>query len=68
MAFLPWRFWRGNSVHARTSAVTFVLQIGPSARVSDARACPRVFNLVYPSRTRGMLSVLETRNRDRGWD
>jgi hypothetical protein len=38
----------------------FFLQIGPSSRVSDARACPRVLKLMYPSRTRGSLSVGET--------
>jgi hypothetical protein len=57
---LPWRFWGGNGVHARSLATTFVLQIGPSSRVSDARVCPRVLKLVYPSRTRGTLSVIKT--------
>lgn len=40
--------------------VLIVLQIGPSRCVSRARACPRVLALMYPSRTRGPLSVLKT--------
>ena len=30
--------------------------------VADARACPRVLNLLYPSRTRVVLSILKTDN------
>jgi hypothetical protein len=59
---LPWRFRGGNCVHARSLARTFVLQIAPSVRVASARAYPHVLSLMYPSRTRGTLSVLTTNN------
>jgi hypothetical protein len=39
---------------------TFVLQIAASRRVGRARVYPRVPKLVYPSRTRAVLSVYET--------
>jgi hypothetical protein len=49
--------------YPRARAVsTFVLQIGPSARVASARACPHMLWLMYPSRTRNALSVLTTDN------
>jgi hypothetical protein len=38
---LPWRFWGGIGGHATALAITFVLQIKPSARVASARACSR---------------------------
>jgi hypothetical protein len=38
----------------------FFLQIGSSGSVSDARTWPHVLNLLYPSRTRALLSVLKT--------
>jgi hypothetical protein len=60
-ASLPWRFRGGTGVHARSFASTFVLQIA----VSLCRKCPRVtrvLSLMYPSRTRGALAVLETYN------
>src|SRR6266498_6026789 len=53
----PYHFWSGISVHARSSPATFILQMRPSVRATDARACPRVLDLVYPSRTRGVLSL-----------
>jgi len=34
----------------------------------SARGCPRVPNLMYPSRTRVLLSVLTTENGERGRD
>jgi hypothetical protein len=57
---LPLRFRGGTGGHRRALAITFLLQIVPSRRVSRARACPLVRGLMYPSRTRGVLSVLET--------
>lgn len=42
------------------------LQIKRSAPVAGARACPRVPDLMYPSRTRGSLSVCKTYNASRG--
>ena len=65
-ASLPWRFRGGTGGHGRARAVTFFLQIEPSRRVDRARACPRVLNLMYPSRTRGSLSVSKTSNIERG--
>src|SRR5437879_3212948 len=59
---LPWRFWVGISGHGSASAGTFSLQIGKSLCVADVRACPRVLSLLYPSRTRVMLSILKTDN------
>ena len=59
---LPWRSWGGIRVHGWTFAVTFVLQIETSGRVADARACPRLLELMYPSRTRGPLSACRTAN------
>jgi hypothetical protein len=58
----PYHFWSGISVHARSSPATFILQMRPSVRATDARACPRVLDLVYPSRTRGVLSLCKTDN------
>jgi hypothetical protein len=49
-------------VHARSSPATFILQMRLSVRATDARACPRVLDLVYPSRTRGVLSLCKTDN------
>jgi hypothetical protein len=40
----------------------FFLQIGSLMCVADARACPRVLSLMYPSRTRAAFSVLKTRD------
>ena len=45
-----------------SSAGIFFLEIDPSSRVGRARACPRVPDLMYPSRTRGVLSVYKTDN------
>jgi hypothetical protein len=44
--------------------ITFFLQIGASWRVGRVRACPRVAMLMYPSRTRGPLSVLQNTRRN----
>jgi hypothetical protein len=57
---LPWRFRGGTGGHGRTLAVTFFLQIECLRRVLSVRACPRVPNLMYPSRTRTTLSVCKT--------
>ena len=57
---LPWRFPGATGGHGRAFAITFRLQIGSSRRVSRARPCPRVPRLMYPSRTRGSLSVCKT--------
>ena len=54
------RSWGGIGVRARSFVVTFVLQIRSSSRVWRARACPHVHRLMYPSRTRDVLSVLKT--------
>jgi hypothetical protein len=45
-------FRGGTGVHGRALAVTFFLQIATSRGVLHARGCPRVPNLMYPSRTR----------------
>ena len=58
----PYHFWVGIGGHGGASAGTFSLQIGKSLCVADVRACPRVLNLLYPSRTRVMLSILKTDN------
>jgi hypothetical protein len=50
----------GTGINVRSLASTFVLQIRRYLCVSSARACPTVLSLVYPSRTRGVLSVLKT--------
>ena len=44
----------------------FLLQFRPSRRVCRARACPRVPDLMYPSRTRAALSVYQTGNMPEG--
>jgi hypothetical protein len=62
---LPWRFTGGTGGHGRPLAITFLLEIGPSRRVSCARECPRVPRLMYPSRTRGALSVFKTHDGTR---
>ena len=59
---LPWRFPGGIGVHGRALAITFLLQIRPLGYVSNARACPRVPKLMYPSRTRAALSNYKTAN------
>ena len=56
----------GTGGHGRARAVTLFLQIEPSRRVDHARVCPRVLKLMYPSRTRGSLSVSKTSNIERG--
>jgi len=38
----------------------FFLQTGQSFCADDVRLWPRVLNLLYPSRTRVMLSILKT--------
>jgi len=59
---LPWRFWGGNGGHGRALASTMCLQFGDILDVGRDRACPRVLGLVYPSRTRGLLSDHKTDN------
>src|SRR6266508_4941126 len=59
---LPWRFPGGTGGHGRPLAITFLLQIAPTRRVWRARVCPRVLDLMYPSRTPVALSVLKTNN------
>ena len=58
---LPWRSRAVLAYTPRAPAITFLLQMGSSQRSVSARACPRVPSLMYPSRTRGALSVLKTR-------
>jgi hypothetical protein len=65
---LPWRFWGGTRVHGRASKIAFDLQIGALRRVTRVLACPRVVDLMYPSRTPALLSVLKTDNGERGSD
>jgi hypothetical protein len=55
---LPWRSKGSTGVHGWTSPSTIFLQIDASRCVARARACPRVPRLMYPPRTRGVLSVL----------
>jgi hypothetical protein len=57
---LPWRFWSGNRGQARSSAITFVLQIQTEWRAGSVPAWTRVLLLMYPPRTRGPLAVLRT--------
>jgi len=59
---LPWRFRGGNGVHARAFATVFVLHICASQCVRRARACPGVYKLVYPPRTREALPLRKTDN------
>jgi hypothetical protein len=61
---LPWRFWGGTRVHGRASKIAFDLQIAALRRVTRVLAYPRVVDLMYPSRTRVLLSVLKTYNAD----
>ena len=42
----------------RALARTFLLEIARLTFVADTRACPRVLSLMYPSRTRALLSIL----------
>ena len=60
MAFLT--IMGGTRVRARAFAATFSLEIGALVRVKDARQCPRVLYLMYPSGTRAALSVRQTDN------
>jgi hypothetical protein len=41
----------------RALEITLFLQIGHMTSVADARACPRVVDLMYPSRTCALLSI-----------
>jgi hypothetical protein len=50
----------GMGVHGRALASTFRLQTGCSACLLSVQLCPRVPELIYSSRTRGLLSVLQT--------
>jgi hypothetical protein len=59
---LPWRFWGGKAGHGRALASTMCLQSEGFVDVGRDRACPRVLSLVYPSRTRGLLSDRKTDN------
>jgi hypothetical protein len=59
---LPWRFWGDTGGHGRALTTTFHLQIVASRCVWRARMYPRVHRLLYPSRTRGSLSVCKTSN------
>ena len=61
---LPWRFRRGTSGHGKALATTFSLQTRPSGRVCRARACPDGPDLMYPSGTRGSLTLLTTNNKE----
>jgi hypothetical protein len=63
---LPWRFLGGTRVHVRASAIAFDLQIGALRRVTRVLAYPRVVDLMYPSRTCTLLSVLKTDNEQCG--
>ena len=54
---LPWRFTGGTGGHGRALAITFFLQGGSLRCLSDARTCPRVLKLTYPSRTRAALTA-----------
>ena len=55
-------FGGGTGAHGRALAVTYFLQTGALRCASRVRACPRVPSLLYPSRTRDLLSVCETSN------
>src|SRR5258705_12898836 len=57
---LPWRFRDVTYVHGRARSAIFSLQIEHSPACRIARPYPRLPSLVYPSRTRAMLSVLAT--------
>jgi hypothetical protein len=57
---LPFKCGTGGL--GRALADTFCLHIGSLRCVADARACPRVRYLMYPSRTRGASSVSQTDN------
>jgi len=59
---LPWRFWGGTGGHSGAPAATILLQIGPYEWCRMCRACPRVHDLMYPSRTRAVLSICKTPN------
>jgi hypothetical protein len=59
---LPWRFRGGNGGHGRALVSTMCLQFGGSGVVGRDRPCSRVLGLVYPSRTRGLLSDHKTDN------
>jgi hypothetical protein len=48
------------------SLPSFDLQIGALRHVTRVLAYPRVVDLMYPSRTRALLSVLKTDNGERG--
>jgi hypothetical protein len=60
MAFLTMEDWRRYGRARSCTRDHVFLQIEPSRRLSIVRACPLVPELVYPSRTRGALSVLQT--------
>ena len=49
--------------YGRACVITFFLQIDPSMSVDRAREWPRVLQLMYPSRTRARLSVIQTDNK-----
>jgi len=53
-----------SSGHGKAFATTFSLQIRPSGRVCRARACPDGPDLLYPSGTRGSLTLLTTNNKE----
>jgi hypothetical protein len=61
---LPWRFKGGTGVHGRSYVTMFLLQIRLSRCGVRALAYPRVPKLMYPSRTRAVLSVCRTRPTD----
>jgi hypothetical protein len=61
----PYHFRAVLAGTAGALAVTFCLHIEPSSRVCRACACPRVPKLMYPPRTRAVLSVSQTDNRPR---
>ena len=48
--------------HGRAHAIAFSLQMDASRCVARVRTCPRMLTLMYPPRTRGVLSVYITSN------
>jgi hypothetical protein len=59
---IPYHFRGSTGGHGWALAVTFFLQIGPSSCALNVRSCPRVPELMYPSRTRGLLPSSKTSN------
>jgi hypothetical protein len=57
---LPWKFWRGNGVHARSSATPFLLLIRSSVVPRPCRETSRVSFLMCPFCVRRMLQNVTT--------